>query len=86
MIQLGRFVHLSPDFQYRENPGYNRDPGPVKVYGIRLRSIIESGLLILSATPDVEMSRAVKFSLLSLRRYIILLIPLSTYKFVALLK
>ena len=36
-IQLGRFVQLSPDFQYIENPGYNRDRGPVKVYGIRLR-------------------------------------------------
>ena len=35
-IQLGRFVQLSPDFQYIENPGYNRDRGPVKVYGMRL--------------------------------------------------
>ncbi len=36
-IQLGRFIQLSPDFQYIENPGYNRDRGPVKVYGMRLR-------------------------------------------------
>jgi carbohydrate-selective porin OprB len=36
-IQLGRFVQLSPDFQYIQNPGYNRDRGPVKVYGMRLR-------------------------------------------------
>ena len=36
-IQLCRFVQLSPDFQYIENPGYNRDRGPVKVYGMRLR-------------------------------------------------
>ncbi len=35
-IQLGRFVQLSPDFQYIENPGYNRDRGPVQVYGMRL--------------------------------------------------
>jgi carbohydrate-selective porin OprB len=35
-IQLGRYVQLSPDFQYIENPGYNRDRGPVKVYGLRL--------------------------------------------------
>jgi carbohydrate-selective porin OprB len=35
-IQLGRFVQLSPDFQYIENPGYNRDRGPVQVYGVRL--------------------------------------------------
>ena len=35
-IQLGRYVQLSPDFQYIENPGYNRDRGPVKVYGMRL--------------------------------------------------
>jgi len=36
-IQLGRYVQLSPDFQYIENPAYNRDRGPVKVYGMRLR-------------------------------------------------
>jgi hypothetical protein len=35
-IQLGRYVQLSPDFQYIENPGYNRDRGPVQVYGMRL--------------------------------------------------
>lgn len=27
---------LSPDFQYIENPGYNRDRGPVHFWGIRL--------------------------------------------------
>ncbi len=36
-IQLGRYAQLSPDFQYIENPGYNKDRGPVKVYGMRLR-------------------------------------------------
>jgi hypothetical protein len=38
------------------------------------------------ATPDIGMSRAVKFSLLMLRLYLILLILLSIYKFVTLLK
>jgi hypothetical protein len=36
-IQLGRYVQLSPDFQYIENPAYNKDRGPVQVYGMRLR-------------------------------------------------
>ena len=35
-IQLGRYVQISPDFQYIWNPGYNRDRGPVQVYGLRL--------------------------------------------------
>jgi carbohydrate-selective porin OprB len=26
---------LSPDFQYIQNPGYNRDRGPVHVWGVR---------------------------------------------------
>ncbi len=28
-------LSLSPDFQYIRNPGYNRDRGPAKFYGIR---------------------------------------------------
>ena len=36
-IQLGRFVQLSPDYQYIQNPGYNRDRGPIQVYSLRLR-------------------------------------------------
>ena len=36
-IQICRFVQLSPDFQFIQNPGYNRDRGPVEVYGLRLR-------------------------------------------------
>jgi carbohydrate-selective porin OprB len=36
-IQLCRFAQLSPDFQFIQNPGYNRDRGPVEVYGLRLR-------------------------------------------------
>lgn len=35
-IQLGRYAQLSPDFQYIQNPGYNRDRGPVEVYAVRL--------------------------------------------------
>jgi len=37
-IQIGRYVQLSPDFQYIQNPGYNRDRGPVEVYSLRLRA------------------------------------------------
>ena len=36
-IQLGEYVQVSPDFQYIWNPAYNRDRGPVQVYGLRLR-------------------------------------------------
>jgi len=35
-IQICRYVQLSPDFQFIQNPGYNRDRGPVEVYGLRL--------------------------------------------------
>ena len=35
-IQLGRYVQLSPGFQFYENPGYNRDRGPARIYGLRL--------------------------------------------------
>ena len=36
-IQLGKYVQVSPDFQYIWNPAYNRDRGPVQVYSLRLR-------------------------------------------------
>jgi len=36
-IQIGKYVQLSPDFQYIENPAYNKDRGPIQVYGMRLR-------------------------------------------------
>lgn len=36
-IQVCRFIHISPDFQFIQDPGYNRDRGPVEVYGLRLR-------------------------------------------------
>ncbi|SPF32874.1 Carbohydrate-selective porin OprB [Syntrophobacter sp. SbD1] len=36
-IQVCRYVQISPDFQFIQDPGYNRDRGPVEVYGLRLR-------------------------------------------------
>jgi hypothetical protein len=35
-IQICSYVQLSPDFQFIQDPGYNRDRGPVEVYGLRL--------------------------------------------------
>ncbi len=35
-IQAGKYVQISPDFQFIQNPGYNCDRGPVEVYGLRL--------------------------------------------------
>ncbi len=35
-IQVGKYLQLSPDYQYYQNPGYNRDRGPVHIYGLRL--------------------------------------------------
>jgi high affinity Mn2+ porin len=29
-------ILVSPDLQYVRNPGYNRDRGPVSIYGLRL--------------------------------------------------
>ncbi|HTZ39617.1 MAG TPA: carbohydrate porin [Syntrophales bacterium] len=37
LIQLGRYVQITPDFQFIQNPGYNTDRGPVAVYGLRFR-------------------------------------------------
>ena len=34
--QAGRYIQISPDLQLMENPGYNRDRGPARVYGLRL--------------------------------------------------
>ncbi|MGA3209181.1 MAG: carbohydrate porin [Syntrophales bacterium] len=36
-IQLGSYVQISPDFQFIQNPGYNKDRGPVEVYSMRVR-------------------------------------------------
>ena len=35
-VQWGRYVEVSPDYQYIRNPGYNRDRGPATVVGIRM--------------------------------------------------
>ena len=35
-IQVCRYVQISPDFQFIQDPGYNKDRGPVEVYGLRL--------------------------------------------------
>ncbi len=37
-IGFGHYIQLSPDFQFVQNPGYNRDRGPVEVYGLRLHA------------------------------------------------
>jgi hypothetical protein len=34
-VQLGQYVQISPDFQFIQNPGYNKDRGPAEVYGLR---------------------------------------------------
>ena len=36
-VQIGKYVQVSPDFQYIVNPGYNRDRGSVTVYSMRVR-------------------------------------------------
>lgn len=35
-IQFGKYVQLGPDLQFIANPGYNRDRGPARIYGLRL--------------------------------------------------
>ncbi len=35
--QAGRYVQISPDFQLIQNPGYNKDRGPIEVFGLRVR-------------------------------------------------
>ncbi|AQV92788.1 carbohydrate porin [Cupriavidus necator] len=34
-FQPFKYLSISPDFQYVRNPGYNRDRGPAKFYGVR---------------------------------------------------
>ena len=34
-FQLEKYVQLSPDFQYIQNPGFNQDLGPVRFYSVR---------------------------------------------------
>jgi high affinity Mn2+ porin len=35
-LRLNRFARFSIDYQYVDNPAYNRDRGPVSVFGVRL--------------------------------------------------
>ncbi len=35
-IQWGKYIEVSPDYQYIVNPGYNRDRGPATVFSLRL--------------------------------------------------
>jgi len=35
-IQAAKFLSISPDFQYVDHPGYNRDRGPVPIYAVRV--------------------------------------------------
>lgn len=35
-MQAGKYAQISPDFQFVEHPGYNRQRGPARVYGLRL--------------------------------------------------
>jgi high affinity Mn2+ porin len=37
-LALLRYAHLSFDYQYIANPGYNRDRGPVSVFAVRLHA------------------------------------------------
>lgn len=37
-FQFGHYVQFSPDVQYIRDPGYNRDRGPVAVWGVRLHA------------------------------------------------
>jgi carbohydrate-selective porin OprB len=34
-VQLGPYVQITPDFQFIQNPGFNKDRGPAEVYGLR---------------------------------------------------
>jgi hypothetical protein len=36
-VQLTKWLAISPDFQFIQDPGYNRDRGPVEIYGLRVR-------------------------------------------------
>lgn len=37
-FQPVKHLWISPDFQYIQNPGYNRDRGPAKFYGVRFHT------------------------------------------------
>lgn len=35
-VALLDFAHFTPDYQFINHPAYNRDRGPVSVFGLRL--------------------------------------------------
>ena len=37
-LAAGRLAHISLDYQFVDHPAYNRDRGPVSVFGVRLHS------------------------------------------------
>jgi high affinity Mn2+ porin len=37
-IPVGRFLHLSADYQFVKNPAYNRDRGPVSIFAARVHA------------------------------------------------
>ncbi len=37
-LPVAKFTHLSFDYQFVDNPAFNRDRGPVSVFGVRLHS------------------------------------------------
>jgi high affinity Mn2+ porin len=32
------FIHITGDYQFVDNPGYNRDRGPVNLFALRLHA------------------------------------------------
>ncbi len=37
-VPIGRFVHVAADYQFVNNPAYNRDRGPVSIFAARLHA------------------------------------------------
>jgi high affinity Mn2+ porin len=37
-IPIGRFLHVSADYQFVSNPAYNRDRGPVSIFAARVHA------------------------------------------------
>jgi high affinity Mn2+ porin len=40
LLNLGKNIHLSPDYQFIWNPAYNKDRGPVHIIALRLHAEI----------------------------------------------
>jgi high affinity Mn2+ porin len=37
-VGLAEGIHLTGDYQFVDNPGYNRDRGPVNLFALRLHA------------------------------------------------